>query len=63
MITPVTLPGSAPLGSICLQAKRCGGGGSKRGSALGPMLKSLHRGPRGGGGGPDCYSATDCYIS
>ena len=36
-------------GSILgLQAKE--GGGPRGGPTLGPMLKSLHRGPKGGGG-------------
>ena len=46
VITPVTHTLDPPLGSILgLQAK-------KGGPTLGPMLKSLHRGPKGGGPDP-----------
>ena len=48
-------PGFLKRGGVHLRStsKKKGGGGPRGGPTLGPMLKSLHRGPRGGGGGPD----------
>ena len=54
-------------GSILgLQAKK-GGGGPRGGPTLGPMLKSLHRGPKGGVRTPRTPppppgSATEVYV-
>ena len=49
---PGFLKGGGVHLDLGLQAKK-GGGGPRGGPTLGPMLKSLHRGPKGGGGGPD----------
>ena len=47
-------PGFLKGGGVHLRStsKKRGGGGPRGGATLGPMLKSLHRGPKRGGSGP-----------
>ena len=42
--------------------KKGGGGGPRGGLTLGPMLKSLHRGPKGGAGPPAPPGSATEYI-